>query len=57
MKITHEKAAPRLFAATAKAFDEYIPRAIYMQKLFHGERLNQRTELGVREFMTRGTWK
>lgn len=52
MKITREKAAPRLFAATAKAFDEYIPRAIYMQKLFHGERLNQRTELGVREFMT-----
>jgi len=28
-----------------------------MQKLFRSERLNQRTELGVREFMTRCTWK
>lgn len=53
MKITREKSrAAGFICSAAKAFGEYIRRAIYMQKLFRGERLNQRTELDAREF----TW-
>jgi len=56
MKITREKPAPRYLHPGEGVRRIYIRHAIYMQKLFRSKRLNQRTELGMREFMARDTW-